>query len=403
MRQILTAVVLLSIYLAVEETTCAICMNDVNKNTDEDNANLGKPVILADNRGRRVCDERGIHVFHEYCVAQQIGRKQCPLCRAPYSKILPVPHPVKQAYLFFDFADKNADQKLSVKELYSVLAPFLKPKNEKYTLMDFLEDKMNGQIGVIPAHYKHMSEQMSTHFTMNKECFEQSEDGMFVPQKYLNHVRSGQVPHPTRQPYLFFNYIDKGKTGTLNPDELTVSLAPFVNPRGMYPSLDDLLNEFFGHKEEMSAIHFKTMADVMEIHFEIEGQSLVGSNETMVLPLTNDLCHLLFNFGDNRNGKLSKSEILVALSEYAQPKEGRPYGSLDTFLTEAIGDTEVTKPEFEKILAKMKRNFDFKDGQGRSMNPKEEKLAAVKKPYSKIFFLACVFLICAFLFKTFRN
>jgi hypothetical protein len=141
----------------------------------------------------------------------------------------------------------------------------------------------------------------------------------------------------------------------------------------------------------------------MEIHFEIEGQSLVGSNETMVLPLTNDLCHLLFNFGDNRNGKLSKSEILVALSEYAQPKEGRPYGSLDIFLTEAIGDTEVTKPEFEKVLAKMKRNFDFKDGQGRSMNPKEEKLAAGKKPYSKIFFLACVFLICAFLFKTFRN
>merc|ERR1712098_962221 len=146
-----------------------------------------------------------------------------------------------------------------------------------------------------------------------------------------------------------------------------------------------------------------TMADVMDAHFEIEEQSFVGSDESMVLPISNNLCHLLFNFGDDQNGKLSKNEILVALSEYAKPKEGRPYGSLEVFLSEAIGDDEVTKTEFEKILAKMKRNFDFKDEQGRSMNPTEENLAVVKKLHSKIFFLSCIFLICAFLFKTFSN
>lgn len=75
--------------------------------------------VFANGSGKRVCP----HFFHQRCATDlcQRGNGTCPLCRAPFAKVLPVPKLEDDSRAWFKVVDLNGDGGLSKSEIKYVL------------------------------------------------------------------------------------------------------------------------------------------------------------------------------------------------------------------------------------------------------------------------------------------
>lgn len=95
---------------AVHHNECPVCFESMHSEPSG---------VFANGSGKRVCP----HFFHHRCATDlcQRGNQKCPLCRAPFAKVLNVPKLESDPQAWFKVVDLNGDGGLSKDEIKFVL------------------------------------------------------------------------------------------------------------------------------------------------------------------------------------------------------------------------------------------------------------------------------------------
>eukprot|EP00802_Teleaulax_amphioxeia_P024665 Tamp_25399.p1 GENE.Tamp_25399~~Tamp_25399.p1 ORF type:complete len:238 (-),score=37.21 Tamp_25399:230-898(-) len=179
---------------AVHHCECPICFEPMHGEASG---------VLAQGNGSRSC----AHFFHQRCLTDLLrsGNRQCPLCRASFTKVLPVPSLEANPAGWFKVVDLNGDGGLSQQEIKFVLLAQL-PIDEV-----ILEEELN-------RNFKKWDK--------NKDGFIRQDELLDPNTGLIAYVRNkaraqpNQVPDIKASKEAWFRHYDDNGNGTLQQDEV---------------------------------------------------------------------------------------------------------------------------------------------------------------------------------------
>jgi len=181
---------------AEEHAECAICFDPLCAEQCS---------YFVDGAGRRVC----LHYFHERCAAD-LPKKECPLCRAAYSAMRPVPSIDEDARKWFECVDADGNGSLNQVELLEAL------KTQLPVDWARLEKQM------IPGQWGQFDPDGDGNITFD-ELIRHGGVVSWISRTFPN--RNRPPAPPVQQKLEWFRYWDEDGSGELDQEEAIRALA----------------------------------------------------------------------------------------------------------------------------------------------------------------------------------
>merc|ERR1740117_1633173 len=189
--------------VGVEHAECPICYDEMHKFTS---------AVFVAASGKRTCS----HFFHETC-AREVGgggARTCPVCRAPYASVLPIPDMRLDPKGWFRIMDLDGDGKLSLKEVAAVLKaqiPMDWKKLETRSAEDWFKKwDRDGDGGITFQEMMHPATGILA----------------FVRQMFPRQTAAdAQPPDIQRHRLAWFDHFDEDRSGTLEKQEVVRAIV----------------------------------------------------------------------------------------------------------------------------------------------------------------------------------
>jgi len=186
--------------LASDHAECAICFEPL--------CNPEPVAVFCDRSRRRVC----YHFFHLSC-AQQTAQisGDCPLCRASFASVLPVPEIKDDAQAWFQVCDKDGDGSLNPREVLEIIkaqfpVDYEKLERDLPRLWTRFDPNMDGQI-------------------QREEFLAPNGLLSFIRTHFLKeNAPAAPVPDIRTDKHGWFSYFDEDVSGELSVQEVTRGL-----------------------------------------------------------------------------------------------------------------------------------------------------------------------------------
>jgi len=244
--------------LANEHAECCVCFEPMHS------APAG---VLVDPRGNRVC----WHFMHDACARSlhAAGQRGCPLCRAPFDRVLRVPDITQDQDAWFRACDKDGDGVLNPREVLEIIKAQFPVNHER------LEAEL-------PSLWREWDESMDG-YIQREEFLGPNGLLAFLTNDFAAEASEETVPDIRRDKGAWFDYFDEDKSGDLSVVEVT---------RGIIKSYK--LNENFDKVREIRSI----IANVWCV-FDHDGSGEVDRDE-FLRPMDGMADSIIANFQYHR-------------------------------------------------------------------------------------------------------
>lgn len=236
--------------LADDHAECPICFEPLCK---------AQTAVFRDFAGKRVC----IHFFHRDC-AEQCARshRDCPMCRATFADVLPVPDIDGDPIAWYRVCDKDGDGSLNIREVLSILkAQF--PVDAAKLERD------------LPGLWRNWDPSMDG-LIQQSEFLEPGGLLAFVRKNFGRAGAAGEVPDIRTDKQAWFDYVDEDKSGELSQAEVVRGLIKSFKLGTKFAQVSEL-------KEQVAALWFLFDRDGSgEVHQEEFMQPNEGMADTLI-------------------------------------------------------------------------------------------------------------------------